>query len=540
MYPKNCSLAACPALDRHATLKLAISAANLVRSLAVMAAAAVTLTTAETLTAAERARPRNIVVIYADDLGYGDVGCYGARRVATPNVDRLAREGLRFTSGYATSATCTPSRVGLLTGEYPWRRPGTAVLPGDAALVIDFKRATLPSVLQRAGYHTGVVGKWHVGLGASGQPLDWNQPIAPGPREVGFDYSFIMAATGDRVPCVYLRDQRVVGLDPQDPLFVDYRKPFPGEPTGRSIRDKLKFDWSQGQGHNMGVVNGIGRIGYYKGGRTAQWVDEDMADTFTREAVGFVDREKDRSFFLYFAPHDIHVPHVPHPRFAGATDMGPRGDAIAQLDWEVGEILRALERHGLAQDTLVILTGDNGPILDDGYKDGAAERLGDHRPGGPFRGSKYSRYEAGTRVPFIVRWPGHVRVGESDAMISQVDLLASLAALTGQSLAETDAPDSFNVLAALLGESPHGRDYVIEHAGRLALREGHWKFIAPLPGLKAQTKLDAEMAYAPWPQLYDLAADPGETSNLAEREPERTNAMAAKLAAFEKAGRTRP
>ncbi|MBC7365838.1 MAG: arylsulfatase [Undibacterium sp.] len=498
--------------------------------------AALALTT--TLPAAEPARPRNIVIIYADDLGYGDLGCYGATRVATPNMDRLAREGLRFTSGYATSGTCTPSRFALLSGEYPWRRANTGILPGDAALVLDPARATLPSVLKRAGYITAAVGKWHLGLGAPGVPLDWNRPLAPGPREVGFDYSFIMAATADRVPCVYVENQRVVGLDPQDPLRVDYDKPFPGEPTGVSDRAKLKLDWSHG--HNMAVVNGIGRIGYSTGGRAAQWVDEDMADTFTGRAVAFIGREKARPFFLYFAPHDIHVPRVPHPRFVGKTTMGPRGDAIVQLDWEVGEILGALERHGLARDTLVILSSDNGPVIDDGYQDGAVTRLGDHRPAANFRGGKYSRFEAGTRVPFLVRWPARVQPGVSDALVSHVDLLATCAALAGQTLAQNDAPDSPDARAALLGDSPAGRAYVIEHAGKLALREGHWKFIAPAPGVAVQKNTNTETANLAAPQLYDLATDAGETKNLAPAEPARAAAMAAKLALLQQSPRTRP
>lgn len=496
------------------------------------------LVTSLSLASADSLRPRNIVIIYADDLGYGDLSCYGAHRVSTPNVDRLAREGLRFTSAHATSATCTPSRFALISGEYPWRRDGTGVLPGDAALVIDTQRATLPAILQRAGYATAAIGKWHLGLGAPNQSIDWNQPIAPGPREVGFDTSFIMAATADRVPCVYLENQRVVGLDPADPLRVSYKEPFPGEPTGVSDRANLKLNWSHG--HNMAVVNGIGRIGYFTGGRAAQWVDEDMADTFTRKAVDFINRQKDRPFFLYFAPHDIHVPRVPHPRFVGRTAMGARGDAIVQFDWQVGEIFAALERHGLTRDTLVILSSDNGPVLDDGYQDGAVEKLGDHRPAAQLRGGKYSRFEAGTRVPLLVRWPARVRPGVSDALVSQVDFLATFAALTGQKLAAADAPDSLDQTAALLGESPHGRDYVIEHNNKLALREGRWKFIAPAGGEAVLKFTASQTANLPAPQLYDLANDPSETQNLATTEPARTATMAARLTAFKTTLRTRP
>ncbi len=410
-------------------------------------------------------RPRNIVLIYGDDVGIGDLGCYGATRVATPNVDRLAREGLRFTSGYATSSTCTPSRFALLSGEYPWRREGTKILPGDAAMIIDLSRATMPSMLKKAGYTTGVVGKWHLGLGAKGGTLDWNKAISPSPNETGFDYSFIMAATGDRVPCVYVENHNVVGLDPKDPLRVDYNKPFPGELDGVKDRATLKLDWSHG--HNNAVVNGIGRIGFFTGGKSAQWVDEDMADNFTKQAVDFIEREKDHPFFLFFATHDIHVPRVPNQRFVGKTGMGPRGDAIAEFDWSVGEVLATLEKLGLTKDTLVMLSSDNGPVIDDGYKDGAVEKLGDHKPGAQFRGGKYSRFEAGTRVPFLARWPSRVKPGVSDAVVSQVDLFATFAAMAGQKLGDADAPDSLDRSAALLGDSPRGREYVIEHSQRL-------------------------------------------------------------------------
>jgi arylsulfatase A-like enzyme len=484
-------------------------------------------------------RPRNIVIIYGDDVGIGDLACYGASRVATPNVDRLASEGLRLTSGYATSSTCTPSRFALLSGEYPWRRENTKILPGDAALIIDCSRATLPSMLKKAGYTTGVVGKWHLGLGAQGAKLDWNQPISPGPLETGFDYSFIMAATGDRVPCVYVENHSVVGLDPKDPLRVDYKTPFPGELDGVRDRTKLKMDWSHG--HNMAVVNGIGRIGYFTGGKSAQWVDEDMADTFTKRAVDFIERERDRPFFLFFATHDIHVPRVPHQRFVGKTSMGPRGDAIAEFDWSVGEVLASLEKHGLTRDTLVILSSDNGPVIDDGYKDQAVEKLGDHKPAAQFRGGKYSRFEAGTRVPFLVRWPERVKPGVSDAMVSQIDLLATFAALSKQKLSEVDAVDSLEMSAALLGDSPHGREYVIEHSQRLALRQGNWKYIEPAPGAEPFKPLTGtETANTHEPQLYDISNDALEHKNVAAAHSDRVKAMAEKLAALQKTTRTRP
>ena len=361
------------------------------------------------LTCCHAAERPNIILIYADDLGYGDVGCYGATKVETPNIDRLAREGLKFTDGHSASATCTPSRYAMLTGEYAWRKKGPGVLPGNAALIIPPGRTTLASVLKRSGYTTGVVGKWHLGLGNGA--IDWNGEIKPGPLEVGFDYGFIIPATGDRVPCVYVENHRVAGLEPDDPIRVSYGQPIGDMPTGKANPEQLKLHPSHG--HDQTIVGGISRIGFMSGGKSALWVDEDMADVLTRKANAFHRRARRRPFFLYFATHDIHVPRVPNSRFVGKTEMGPRGDAIAELDWCVGEILETLDRRGLAQDTLVIFTSDNGPVVDDGYQDDAVKRLGSHQPAGPLRGGKYSAFEGGTRVPFLVRWPARVKPGVS-------------------------------------------------------------------------------------------------------------------------------
>lgn len=469
----------------------------------------------------------NIVLIYADDLGYGDVSMNGATAVSTPNIDRIAKEGINFRSAYCTSATCTPSRFSMLTGRYAFRQQGTGVLPGDAALILDPAKPTLQSVLKSAGYRTGVIGKWHLGLGKGG--VDWNKPVSPGANETGFDHSFLMAATGDRVPCVYVENGRVVDLDPADPIEVSYQKPFPGLPTGVSHRDELSMDWSHG--HNMAVVNGIGRIGFMKGGAKALWKDEEMADVFAREAVEFIRESKDGPFFLFFALHDIHVPRVPHPRFAGKTTMGPRGDCIVQTDWQVGEVLGTLDTLGLAENTLVLFTSDNGPVLDDGYKDGAVTKLGAHRPAGPFRGGKYSLFEAGTRVPTALRWPARVKAGgTSDALISQVDFPRTFARLGGAELPAGDFPDSLDVLDALLGESATGRDHVVQHAGRLAIRVGEWKYIPGGPGPRKSTATGTEFGNDPEAQLYDLAKDPGERKNLAKEHPAKVAELAAKLA----------
>ena len=494
------------------------------------------LAAASPLRAVSEPRRSNLVLIYADDLGYGDVGCYGVTRVATPNIDRLAREGIRFTNAHSASATCTPSRYALLTGEYAWRRKGTGVLPGNARLIVEPGRTTLPSLMQRVGYKTAAIGKWHLGLGDG--DLDWNGDIKPGPLDIGFDHCFLIPATGDRVPCVFVEDHRVVGLDPTDPIRVSYKEPIGDDPTGRDHPELLKIHPSHG--HDQTIVNGISRIGYMAGGKAARWVDEDIADTITAKAIRFIERSRAEPFFLYFSTHDIHVPRAPHPRFVGASGLGPRGDVIVQLDWCVGEILKTLDRLDLADDTVVIFTSDNGPVVDDGYKDQAVELLDGHRPSGNLRGGKYSAFDAGTRVPFIIRQPGRIEPGLSDALLCQIDLLASMAILTDQTLGSNDAPDSFDVSAALLGRSRTGRDHLVEHAGTLSLIQGDWKYIEPGKGARFNRSTNTELGNAPEPQLYNLKDDLGEKTNLADKHSEKVKEMAALLQEIREKGRSRP
>ena len=509
-----------------------VSRRTFLRSLG--AAAAVGMVPAP-LPARERKTP-NVVLIYADDLGYGDVGCYGATKVETPNIDRLARQGVRFTNAHSPSATCTPSRYAMLTGEYAWRRKGTGVLSGTAPLIIEPGRTTLPSLMKRAGYHTGVVGKWHLGLGTGN--LDWNGQIKPGPLDIGFDYCFLIPATGDRVPCVFVENRKVVDLDSSDPIQVRFGKPVGNEPTGRDHPELLKMHPSHG--HNQTIVNGISRIGYMSGGKAARWVDEDIADTITAKAVSFLERHRTDPFFLYFATHDVHVPRVPHQRFKGKSGLGPRGDAIVQLDWCVGQVLKTLDKLRLTEDTIVIFTSDNGPVVDDGYKDQAVELLNGHTPSGPLRGGKYSAFDAGTRVPFIIRWPGRIEPAVSEALLCQIDLPASMAAMTGQRLAHADAPDSFNVSDALLGRSRTGRDHLVEHAGTLSLIQGDWKYIEPSKRAKYNKNTDIELGNDPQPQLYNLREDLGEKHNLAARNREKVKQMAARLQKIREAGHSRP
>ena len=486
--------------------------------------------------AAAAAAPQkpNIVLILADDLGFGDTGCYGATKIPTPNIDRLGQQGLRFTDAHATSATCTPSRYALLTGQYPWRKNGTGVLPGNAALIIDPQHATLPSILKKAGYRTGMIGKWHLGLGGQGGP-DWNGDIKPGPLEVGFDYCFMQPATGDRVPCVYVENHRVFNLDPADPIQVSYGKPIGDEPTGKDHPELLKMGLSLG--HAGTIIDGISRIGFMTGGQAARWKDEDKADVLTGKAVDFIQQSASAPFFLYFATHDPHVPRVPNARFVGKSGCGVRGDVIVEFDWCVGEIMATLDRLNQASNTLVILTSDNGPVLDDGYADGAVRDLNGHTPSGPLRGGKYSIYEAGTRVPFIVRWPGRVQPGVSDALICLMDFSASFAALTGQTIPAGDAPDSVNVLPALLGEAKVGRDKLVEHDGArlLGFRDGLWKFIEPAK----RTQPDhPERGYSLTAQLFELGSDLGEVTNLYTLQPETSQRLSRELDSVRKASIT--
>jgi len=465
----------------------------------------------------------NIVIINMDDLGYGDVSAYGATAIKTPNIDRLANGGIRFTQGHATSSTCTPSRFALLTGIYPWRNKDAKILPGTAPLLIDTAQATIASVLKSAGYATGVVGKWHLGLGDG--YTDWNKPIVPGPNELGFDYSYIMAATQDRVPTVYIENGRVVGLDPADPIEVNYEQNFEGEPTALTHPELLKMKWHHG--HNQSIVNGIPRIGYMKGGKSALWIDEEMADTFLQKAVDFVRNNRQKPFFLYYAMQQPHVPRTPHPRFAGTTGLGPRGDVIAEADWCVGEFLRSLEELGLLENTLIIFTSDNGPVVNDGYYDDAIEKLGDHKPWGPLRGGKYSLYEAGTRVPFITYWKGTIQPAVSEALVSQLDLLASLAELAG---AQYERQDSQNMLDVFLGKSNRGRDnLVLEAMGRTAFKKGDWVLIPPYKGRAVNENVNIELGNAPEYQLFNVRDDIGQRHNRAKENPEVVKEMVNEL-----------
>lgn len=474
----------------------------------------------------EEVKQPNVIFIVADDLGYGDLSCYGAKRVQTPNVDRLAAEGLRFTDAHAVASTSTPSRYSLFTGHYSWRRNDTGIATGDAGMVIRPEQITVADIFKAAGYTTGAVGKWHLGLGDKAGTQDWNGFVSPGPQDLGFDYSYLMAATGDRVPCVWMENQRVANYDPEAPIEVSYKTPFPGEPLGKDHPEMLtKLKPSPNHGHDMAIVNGISRIGYMKGGGKALWEDENIADTIATKAVQFIERQKEKPFFLYVGTNDVHVPRYPHERFRDKSGMGYRGDAILQFDWTVGMIVEALEKAGILDNTLIVLTSDNGPVVDDGYADKAVELLGDHRPWGEFRGGKYSNFEAGTRVPFIVHWPAVVKPGISDALFSHIDMFGSMEKLTGQDMGEAAGMDSQNYLPTLTGEDKKGRDYVIEASGSLSISDGEWKYITPNKGPAYNKLTNTELGNSEDEQLYNLHEDVGEKQNVAEKYPDKVKEM---------------
>jgi arylsulfatase A len=477
----------------------------------------------------------NVILIYADDLGYGDLSCYGAAKVVTPAIDRLAAKGMRFTNAHSAASTCTPSRYALMMGAYAWRKNGTGILPGNAALIIPPGKNNLPFVFKKAGYSTAIVGKWHLGLGNEGGP-DWNGSISPGPNEVGFDYAFFFPATADRVPTVFVENKKVVGWQSNDSIKVSYTHKVGNEPTGKENPELLKLKALKGQYHDETIINGIGRIGFMQGGKNARWNDEELAYVFTDKAKKFISNHTKKSFFLFFSLNDIHAPRMPGTAFRGTSSLGLRGDMINQLDWTIGEITNELQRLGLEKNTLIIFTSDNGPALLDGYEDDAeilAVKV-NHKPAGPLRGGKYSIFEAGTRVPMIVSWPGKIKPGVSNALMSQLDFTKSFAAWLKQAVATADFTDSENHMNALLGKSARGRTLLVEQGSSLAIVWNEWKYIQPSNGRAVLQPMNIESGCSTVPQLYNLVTDIGEKNNLAEKHPAIVKRLAAMLEGIKK------
>lgn len=478
------------------------------------------------LTATSQTVKPNIIILYADDLGYGDLSCYGATAVKTPSLDKLAANGIRFTDAHCTAATCTPSRFSLLTGMYAFRN-NTAILPGDAPLIINPAMPTLPKMLQRSGYKTAVVGKWHLGLGNG--IINWNGNIAPGPKEVGFDYHFIIPATTDRVPTVFVEKGKVPNINSTDPIQVSYAQMIGDEPTGLSNPELLKQ--KADTQHSNTITNGISRIGYMTGGKSARWNDEDIPFVLDEKASAFIKTNQSQPFFLYYAFPNIHVPRTPNKQFVGATTMGARGDVIVEMDFMVGKLMRLLDSLKLLDNTLVVFSSDNGPVLNDGYGDYAEEKAGSHKPSGIYRGGKYSAYEAGTRVPTIVYWKRRVKPIVSDALLSHIDLYASLAKLVGVPVADGEAPDSQNQLPAFLGKSKKGRTYLLEESSTFSLRKGFWKYIAPIEKATSSWMKNkkVETGFQKEPALFNLKTDAGEQADVSPNNPALLKEMQAVL-----------
>jgi arylsulfatase A len=472
----------------------------------------------------------NIIIIYADDLGYGDLGCYGATKVHTPNIDLLATQGRMFTDMHTVSAVSTPSRYALLTGEYPFRVDCFAPVFDAQDLLIDVNRLTIADVMKANGYATAVIGKWHLGFGV-GKP-DWNGDLKPGPLELGFDYYFGIPTVSSHPPFVYIENHRVVGLDPDDPIVY-------GKRAETKVFDE-KFN--------------IDKMGGAKAAH-ALYNDEMVGTTLCGKAVKWIKDHKDQPFFLYFPTTNIHHPFTPNSRFRGTSDAGRYGDFIHELDWIVGEVMKTLDEENLADNTLVIFTSDNGAMLNRGGQD--AMNAG-HRINGKLLGFKFDAWEGGNRVPMIVRWPGKVKAGtKSDQLISNVDMLHSIASLMGYKLKEGDAPDSYDMLPVLLGKTNKQlRDNLVIAAfkpSNLAIRQGDWILISARGGGGFGAKKPGEHAFggppalqfagevnsdiengafkpdAPKQQLYNLRKDLYESKNVIRQYPDEAKKLNALL-----------
>jgi arylsulfatase A-like enzyme len=478
--------------------------------------------------AAAESRP-NVVLILADDVGYGDVGCYGAVKVKTPNLDRLAAEGRRFTDAHSASSVCSPSRYALLTGEYAFRRNLWGPVPNTSPLVIDPARTTLASLLKSRGYATACFGKWHLGFGD--QPkTDWNAELKPGPLELGFDHYFGIPLVSSHSPFVFVEDRRVVGLTPDDPLV------YGGTPPTQPFPEKML---------NPGISGGRAAHALYR--------DEELGTTLSERAVAWI-RKQHQPFFVYFATPHIHHPFTPGPKFKGTSTCGAYGDFVHELDWMVGEIMKTIDDLGLGENTLLIVTSDNGGMLN--HTGQAAFQAG-HRLNGNLLGFKFDAWEGGHRVPLIARWPGKIPAGTvSDQLFSHVDFVDTLAAATGDVLDDAATPDGLNLWPAFVGEpsQPVRERTIFAPLKRenLAIRDGHWVYIGAQGGggfqkttpgdhglggpaaLQFTGEENSDVADgrfkpdAPLEQLYDLAADPRQARNVVREHPD----VAARLKAL--------
>lgn len=482
----------------------------------------------------------NVIIMLADDLGYGDLSCYGGVGVNTPNIDKLLDNGIKFYDAYSTSAVCTPARYSILTGEYPFRNPNTHILSGNSNCIIEKEKGTLPKIFKKAGYSTAIIGKWHLGLGNN--DIDWNKEITHTPNDIGFDYSYIFPATNDRVPCVYIKNRLVENLDKDDPIEVSYEINCPFDDIETSIKNPEKLRMLHSHGHNNSIINGIGRIGYMRGGNKAIWKDEDLTEQFLLESKNFINENKEKPFFLYYALHQPHVPRVPNEKFIGVSGLGPRGDVIAEMDYSVGEITKYLEEKNLLENTIIIFSSDNGPVLDDGYLDNA-ESLNyamQHKPAGPLRGGKYSLFEGGARIPFIVSWKSKIKSSISNALISQVDFLASFASMLNVDI-EDCGVDSQDILDTLLGKSIKGRTEIFAESidKSYFLRQGKWTYMQPSNAKPYMRNINIELGNSKNPQLYNMEYDIGQRENVADIHPNIVEIMEKRIQEIKNSKKTR-
>ncbi|MEX0720747.1 MAG: arylsulfatase [Balneolaceae bacterium] len=464
----------------------------------------------------------NVIYINADDLGYGDLSAYGGTKIKTPNIDRLAKEGRRFTDAHSASAVCSPSRYALITGEYPARKEFWYPIFSRDTLQVDQDKLTIADVMKEAGYSTSIIGKWHLGFG-NDYPVNWNEELKPGPLELGFDYYYGIPVLNSHPPFVYVENHNVLGLDENDPLV------YGEEAKTREFDEKFDID-------------------EFGGGEAAHelYKDREVGTTLKNKAINWIKDNKENPFFLYFTPPQIHHPFTPDPQFIGTSKAGMYGDFIHELDWMIGEILNVLDEEGLAENTLLIFTSDNGAMLNRG---GQTAWEAGHKMNSDLLGFKFGAWEGGHRVPFIARWPGQIPAGsESDELLSNVDILATLAALVDHSLQEGDAPDSYNMLPAITGTPEESiRDYLVispSQRSHLSIRKGKWMYIpargeggfggteigdhdfagAAAHKLTGQTNSDIRDGVvrenAPDVQLYDLESDPAQKENIVNDYPE--------------------
>lgn len=443
----------------------------------------------------------NIIFIMADDLGYGDVSCYGATKVKTPSIDRIAKEGMRFTDAHTPAAVCSPTRYGVLTGRYCWRSQLKKwVCRSNDPLLIEKDRMTVAALLKSAGYTTGCVGKWHLGFGE--KKPDWNGQLKPGPLEVGFDYYFGVPTSNNWPPFVYVENHRVVGRREDEFIEVDDRKEI------RGIAAKRK--------------------------------DEEIALVQTDKVVKFIERNKDKPFLLYFATCNVHHPYTPNARFKGSSECGVRGDFIYELDWTVGEVLKTLDRLKLSDNTLIIVTSDNG-----GEQHESVGKT-KHRENGALRGQKADIYEGGHRVPFVARWPGRIKAGTTcDEVVCLTDLIATCAAIVGAEVPDNAGEDSYNILPALLDQKRNKpiREATVHHSGggMFSIRQGQWKLVQGRgSGGFSKPKFIKSKQGEPKGQLYNLDKDPAETNDVWSQHPEIVERLTKLLEKYKKEGRSRP